>query len=145
MQVCDAVHFAHGRGIVHRDLKPENVMVGEHGEVYVVDWGIAVTLRIEHTGLAAAARAARRASWPAPPATWPPRCWAGGNDMLSERTDVYLLGAMLYEIMLSARPHAGTNFAEILASVLASPPPIPDDAPQELTRICTQAMALHPS
>jgi serine/threonine protein kinase len=143
MQVCDAVQFAHGRGIVHRDLKPENVMVGEHGEVYVVDWGIAVTLR---ETLASRLPLANKASELAgTPCYMAPEMLGRPGDQLGPRTDVYLLGAMLYEIMLSARPHAGTNFAEILASVLASPPPIPDDAPQELTRICTQAMALHPS
>ncbi|MBK6808484.1 MAG: serine/threonine protein kinase [Sandaracinaceae bacterium] len=142
MQVCDAVQFAHARGIVHRDLKPENVMVGEHGEVYVVDWGIAVTLREE---LASRLPLANKASELAgTPCYMAPEMLGRPGDQLSPRTDVYLLGAMLYEIMLSARPHPGNSFAEILASVLASPPPIPDDAPQELTRICTQAMALHP-
>ncbi|MBK7774772.1 MAG: serine/threonine protein kinase [Sandaracinaceae bacterium] len=142
MQVCDAVQFAHARGIVHRDLKPENVMVGEHGQVYVVDWGIAVTLREE---LASRLPLANKASELAgTPCYMAPEMLGRPGDQLSPRTDVYLLGAMLYEIMLSARPHPGNSFAEILASVLASPPPIPDDAPQELTRICTQAMALHP-
>src|SRR4029079_14794763 len=50
MQVLNAVRFAHSRGILHRDLKPANVMIGEFGEVYLVDWGIAVSLRDDGSG-----------------------------------------------------------------------------------------------
>ncbi len=48
--VCNAVHFAHSRGILHRDIKPENVMIGAFGEVYVLDWGIAVSLHDDPSG-----------------------------------------------------------------------------------------------
>src|SRR5438067_443479 len=50
VSVCNAIHFAHSRGILHRDVKPENVMIGAFGEVYVLDWGIAVSLREDPSG-----------------------------------------------------------------------------------------------
>ena len=55
-RVCEAVHFAHARGVLHRDLKPDNVMLGGYGEVYLVDWGLAVAL--EDDGVLQPARAA---------------------------------------------------------------------------------------
>src|SRR6185312_16743575 len=50
MQVLNAVRFAHHRGVLHRDLKPSNVMIGDFGEVYLLDWGIAVSLRDDGSG-----------------------------------------------------------------------------------------------
>jgi len=142
MQVCDAVQFAHARGIVHRDLKPDNVMVGDHGEVYVVDWGIAVSMRIEHTGRIPLARHATQMA--GTPCYMAPEMLGGQLSMLSERTDVYLLGAMLYEMLAGTVPHGGKKLPDIIASIISSPPPIPDGVPHELGRICRRAMDADP-
>lgn len=142
MQVCDAVHFAHTRGIIHRDLKPENIMIGELGEVYVVDWGIAVSMRIEHTGRIPLARHATQMA--GTPCYMAPEMLGGEHSLLSERTDVYLLGAMLYELLSGTVPHGGAKLPDIVASIISSPPPIPDGVPHELGRICRRAMDADP-
>jgi hypothetical protein len=140
MHVCNAISYAHSRGIVHRDLKPENVMVGEFGQVYVVDWGIAVSLRDDGSGrLPLAATSNDPAGTPYYMA---PELMNG--EPATERTDVYLLGAILHEILSGRPPHVCKNLRELLRSVLASRPDLPADAPPELSVICRRAMAPEP-
>lgn len=142
LQVCNAVRFAHSRGVLHRDLKPENVMIGAFGEVYLVDWGIAVSLSDDDTGrLPLAAQALEMAGTPLYMA---PEMLGGKESRLSERTDVYLLGAILYEIVVGHPPHRGTVLMEIVGQILDSNPPIPEAVPGELTRVIRRAMDADP-
>lgn len=142
MQVCNAVHFAHSRGILHRDLKSENVMIGEFGEVYVVDWGLAVALTDDGTGrLPLVSEVDTIAGTPAYMA---PEMLQASGAHLSVRTDVYLLGALLYEIVLGQPPHMGPNLPAILASIARSKPPIPEHVPAELADILRRSLAREP-
>lgn len=142
MQVCNAIHFAHARGILHRDLKPENVMIGEFGEVYVLDWGIAVSLRDDGSGRLPLARDAFEMA--GTPAYMAPEMLGGMPGLLSERTDVYLLGAILYEIAVGHPPHEGESFLEIVHRVARSRPEIPDTVPGALARILRRALDRDP-
>jgi len=139
MQVCNAVHFAHSRGIVHRDLKPENVMIGAFGEVYVVDWGIAVSLRDDFGGRVPLASHATRLA--GTPCYMAPEMLVDDMGALSERTDVYLLGAILFEVLAGHPPHTGKELMAIFSQVLISEPELPDGAPDELAHICRKAMS----
>lgn len=143
LHVLDAVRFAHSRGIVHRDLKPSNVMIGEFGEVYLLDWGLAVSLRDDGSGrLPLATDATELAGTPCYMA--PEMLGAERGVPLSERTDVYLAGAVLYELCTGDPPHLGASAAEIIDKVAAGVPALPDGVPAELGRICLRAMALDP-
>ena len=138
LQVCNAVHFAHSRGVLHRDLKPENVMVGEFGEVYLVDWGIAVSLRDDGSGrLPLASNAVEMAGTPVYMA---PEMLGGRTSRLSERTDVYLLGAVLYEIVVGRPPHQGDALMALVAQIIDSNPEIPPEVPEELRVVIRRAM-----
>ncbi len=170
-RVAEAVAYAHGRGVVHRDLKPDNVMVGEHGEVLVVDWGLALVLGVAPTGRARAVqtersqsgeRVTRLGAVAGTPAYMPPEQARGEHDRVDARADVYALGAVLYEVLSGRPPYGGRDADAVVDKVLAGPPPALqvtfDDAtqsargdrdgpplPGDLVRACERAMARDPA
>ncbi len=110
LRVADAVAFAHAHGVVHRDLKPENVMLGDYGEVLVMDWGLA---RI--TSAFANADAIFQAdSLGGTPAYMAPEMARGPVENINFTSDIYLLGAILYEIIGGKPPHSGRDVMQCL-------------------------------
>ncbi len=142
-QVCNAVLYAHSHGVIHRDIKPDNVMVGEYGEVYLLDWGLAVS-RIEDNpfGLPAAAQIAHVAGTPGYIA---PEMVAADGVSIGERTDVYLLGGCLHTILTGEHRHQGDSVMDRLYQACSSPPYVHgEDVPRELAAIGNRATAEEP-
>jgi serine/threonine-protein kinase len=140
IQVARATHFAHARGVLHRDLKPENVMIGAFGEVYLVDWGIAAALNgCEVPGLP---RADAVDDIFGTPAYMAPEMAAGEGAALSPRTDVYLLGSVLCELLTGRPPHKMPEMVQMLVRAYRSEKPeLPRHVPRGLEAICTRAMS----
>jgi len=135
-QVCRALAFAHERGVIHRDLKPENVMIGGYGEGYLVDWGLA--LRISE-------RDSEPEAIVGTPGYLAPEMARGEPRLADQRTDVYLLGGALYEVLTGHMPHAApTPLAALVLSLTGDVAPIPESAPSDLAHLARQAMALDP-
>jgi serine/threonine-protein kinase len=142
LKVVDAIRFAHSQGIVHRDLKPSNVMIGAFGEVYVLDWGSAVSTKKEHWGRIPLASAVTRPFGSAPymaPEMLNP-AWA----QISETTDVYLLGAILYEIVMGDPPHLAMSKDDMYRKVERSQPSYRRDLPTELVALLQKSMRRDP-
>jgi eukaryotic-like serine/threonine-protein kinase len=157
--VCQAVHFAHTRGVVHRDLKPDNVMLGDFGEVYVLDWGIAKIVGTpdvpqgERPSIAAGADPGSRTGWGETVGTlgyMPPEQIRGAVE-IDARADVYALGAILYELLCLEPLHAkGTIEALVVSTLQGADARASVRAPQrdvspELEAICVTATALDPA
>jgi hypothetical protein len=135
-RVCDAMAFAHSKGYLHRDLKPGNIMVGEFGEVLVMDWGLAKVLR---------------PSLPEPdtltyldgtPLYMSPEQAEGLYAGLDERSDIYSLGGILHAILTRQAPVEGSSVHEVLEKVrtgLLSPMPL--CVPAALRAITLKALA----
>lgn len=137
-QVCNAIEYAHANEILHRDLKTENVMIGSFGQVYVLDWGVAVSKQDERGGRFPVLRDIKALT--GTPNYMAPEMVAGKPETLDERTDVYLLGAMLHEVLTRKFRHEGTDFEEVVTRALLSPPYRYDsDVPEELAAICNRA------
>jgi WD40 repeat protein len=144
LAVANAVAFAHAKNILHRDLKPDNVMVGEFGEVLVMDWGIAVDLS-GTTGTPRLAVDRQKSGIGGTPSYMAPEMAQADGRQLSPRTDIYLLGAILCEILTGHPPHTGANSSEVLAAARVSAPPVLSSAPPELASICLRALARDPA
>lgn len=160
VRICEAVAFAHVRGVVHRDLKPSNVMVGEHGEVLVLDWGIArlserdppdaVTVSVWGRD----AMRTQQGDVTGTPAFMPPEQAEGALDRIGPASDVYALGAILYAILSGHPPYQGPTPESILRKVRHGPPPtlqlpmadfgVAPLLPPRVVEICEQAMARQP-
>lgn len=148
LQVCYALSFAHEKGLGHNDLKPENVMVGEFGEVLVMDWGLALNIGDPDKEKALPERLQHKSEIQAPcgtPAYMPPELALGVGDDIGPWTDVYLLGAILHEILTGRPPHTGKNLISVLRAAAESKAPEFEDAvPEELQRIAKRALAKEP-
>jgi hypothetical protein len=131
LQTLNAVDFAHSRGVLHRDIKPENVMVGDFGEVYLLDWGVA-----------------KRADDPRSSAIVGTPCYMApemADGFADERTDVFLLGATLHEVLTGEPRHEGDDALSVLyAAVYVEPYAYSSSVPSELGEICNTACARVP-
>ena len=157
-RVTEIVAFAHSRGVLHRDLKPQNIMVGAYGEVLVLDWGIARLIGGQPDAEVEAAPRPLRTTYDlsggartrdgeakGTPAYMSPEQARGAIAEIGFGTDVYSLGAVLFEILTGRPPFLAAHIGALLEAVirgerapLSGPAPIPED----LARICDRAMTL---
>ena len=140
-QVAGAIAHSHGVGVLHRDLKPGNVLVDARDDAFVVDFGLARDL---------AGRGEQTVSGQllGTPAYMSPEQARGDTARIGERSDVYALGAILYECLAGRPPFAGQSLVEQMHAVLHDDPrplrKLRPDVPGDLERICAKAMAKDP-
>jgi serine/threonine-protein kinase len=103
LKVCDALAYAHHRGVVHRDLKPENIMVGDFGQVYLMDWGLAKLTRSEPASGPGSMMNAKGAV--GTPYVMSPEQAKGDPDDIDPRSDVFGVGAILFELLSGHGPY----------------------------------------
>jgi tRNA A-37 threonylcarbamoyl transferase component Bud32 len=153
--VCNAIAYAHSRGVIHRDLKPQNVVLGDFGEVLVLDWGLAkvtgetgaedLSVPPALTGDSVGSTDHTIAGQVlGTPAYMAPEQAEGRLDLLDARADVYGLGAVLYEILTGKPPFTGGDTATVLRRVTHEPPAHPRsivaETPAALAAVCMKAL-----
>ena len=133
--VCKGLDFAHGKGVIHRDLKPGNVFLGEDGEAKIGDFGIALS--------EAQSRITRAGTMVGTPAFMSPEQGTGAK--VDYRTDLYSLGAMLYELVAGRPPFSGDHPAAIISQHVNTPPVPPTihnkECPEELEELILALLA----
>jgi PAS domain S-box-containing protein len=158
VMVCNTVGYAHSRGVIHRDLKGQNVILGDFGEVVVLDWGLAKLMgQPDSSGTAEPvlrwsesddAILTQPGEALGTPASMAPEQAAGRLDLIDHRTDIYGLGAILYEILTGQPPFSGSSAREVLWKVEQEQPARPmhvcPEAPPGLESVCLRALAKNP-
>ncbi|HLJ95913.1 MAG TPA: protein kinase [Gemmataceae bacterium] len=139
-EVADALHYAHQEGIIHRDMKPSNLLLSPAGRLSVNDFGLARML--EQPGMT------MTGEFLGTPAYMSPEQIAAGRTPLDHRTDIYSLGATLYELLTLQPPFRGKQRDQILAQILHKEPPPPrkvnPKVPVDLETICLKALDKDP-
>jgi serine/threonine-protein kinase len=155
IKVCDALAFAHNKGFIHLDVKPGNVMVGDFGEVYLMDWGVARqngTADEEQDAATTIDRPAAGASGAVLVGTathMAPEQARGLTSALDERTDVFAMGALVYHLLTRSAPYdADSYWVALVRAQTGEARPLDEVAPwvpDMLVRIVKRAMALDPA
>jgi serine/threonine protein kinase len=151
LEVANAVAFAHSKGVIHRDIKPQNVMVGEYGEVLLVDWGLAVALEpIPHPMRIQDLKQVLITC--GTPCYMPPEIATGQRDWIGPWTDVYMLGATLFEVLYGLPPHDDETAIDALKVASRNEWRFPDEIEPDLqpyhdvlNPVVMRALATHPN
>jgi len=172
-KACDAIAFAHSKGVIHRDLKPDNIMIGDFGEVLVMDWGLAKVIGKKEGApqhmrtMVMSARAAEAdfgntlaGTIMGTPYYMAPEQARGEVETLDARADIYALGAILFELLYLRHPVTGESLEVVLENVRQGvidwpnprqsirqkePSHLPGGrAPDSLLAVCRKALALDP-
>jgi len=150
VRVCDALAFAHASGVLHCDVKASNVMVGDFGQVYLMDWGVARPMQPEPTTDDEEAEGHRGGPISGTPSHMSPEQAVGARPRLGPRSDVFLVGSLLYEVLARRPPYKGaTVMATIVMAAMHRLTPVaeasaPYGVPRALVRIVEKAMAEAP-
>ena len=152
VQLCQTIAYAHERGVVHRDIKPENVMLGAFGETVLLDWGVA-KLRGNPDDISDVLRppevdqrfdATQEGDVIGTPAYMSPEQALGNIKEIDEQSDVWSLGAVLYELLTGRPPYTDKNAVLLLIKIAKDKYPpvlsIAPETPRELALICERAL-----
>lgn len=157
IKISEALDYAHSRGILHRDIKPDNIMIGQFGEVMVMDWGIARDLNdsIDHplngpfgtqVDSVNPQQLTQEGAAIGTPGYMSPE--QAGGDSVTERTDIFALGGLLMEILTDTQPVEGKNTIAIITATVSgiyrSPKKRDSSVPGELNSLTMRAMAYEP-
>jgi len=159
VSVCNTIAYAHSHGVIHRDLKGDNIILGDFGEVIVLDWGVAKRLdgsdedidaisRVDPFAVPAAGKT-MMGQVLGTPAYMSPEQAAGRLDLVGPATDIFGLGAILYEILTGVPPFSGETAVEVISNAQRGEFDRPSehwpDVPAGLEAACLKAMAWTPS
>ncbi len=151
-RICATIGFAHARGIIHRDIKPPNMMLGDYGEVMVMDWGVArkvghtdhhgplggVSVSVEGTGTSAGQLIGT-------PVYMAPEQFGADPERVGPPADVWGLGAMLYELLTGRPPYFSRRAAQAQGPILPVESTRDNSLPEGIPEICARMLQADPA